>query len=62
LSGERIRFPQEGQNGMPVTTLASHDGHAVMPAEGRGPVEDESDESLKNPINDLCRTRARWRS
>ena len=57
-----MRLPQDGQNGMPVTTLALQDGHAVTPAEGRGPVEDESDELLKNPINDLCRTRARWRS
>jgi hypothetical protein len=55
-------LPQEGQNGIPGTTLASHDGQAVMLAEGRGPVDDESDELLKNPINDLCRTWARWRS
>jgi len=54
-----MRLPQAGQNGMPGMTLASHDGHAVMPAEGRGPVEDESGELLKNPINDLCRTSAR---
>jgi hypothetical protein len=57
-----MRLPQEGQNGMPGTTLASQEGHLMMPAEGRGPVEDESDELLKNPINDLCRTWARWRS
>ncbi len=49
-----MRLPQDGQNGIPGTTLPSQEGHFVIDAEGLGPVEDESDELLKNPINDLC--------
>lgn len=56
-----MRLPHDGQYGMPGTTFALQAGHVVIPAEGLGPVEDESEELLKNPINDLCRTRTRWR-
>ncbi len=43
-----MRFPHEGQNGIPGTTVLPHDGQVVMPAEGRGPVEES--ELPKIPI------------
>lgn len=41
-TGVRTRLPQDGQKGSPVTTAPPQEGHSVMPADGRGPVEDES--------------------
>ena len=49
------RLPQDGQKGSPVTTAPPHEGHSVMPADGRGPVEDES---LGTIVNLAVRSRA----